>query len=144
MTKKSFSVITADWDQDKQALRGVREQVFINEQGVDKSLEWDDLDAHCLHLLAQDHNARPIGTARMSATGHIGRMAVLKDWRGQRVGSALLVHLIDIAGTQGLQEVRLHAQTAAEGFYEKHGFIAEGEVFMDANIPHRVMRRALP
>ena len=86
---------------------------------------------------------RPVGTGRMKPDGHIGRMAVLKDCRGQGIGSAILTALLDIARQQQWSEVYLHAQVAAIPFYVKHGFTANGEQFMDAGIPHQSMVRRL-
>jgi predicted GNAT family N-acyltransferase len=66
-------------------------------------------------------------------------MAVLKEYRGQGIGSALLVALLDYAGQKQYAGVHLHAQLTAIPFYEKHGFMVNGEQFMDAGIPHRTM-----
>ncbi|MBI2295265.1 MAG: GNAT family N-acetyltransferase [Betaproteobacteria bacterium] len=85
--------------------------------------------------------ATPVGTGRLLRDGRIGRMAVLKEWRGKGAGSALMDHLIGLARKMGFDEVRLHAQTHAAGFYAKHGFTAEGEEFMEAGIPHVAMSR---
>jgi predicted GNAT family N-acyltransferase len=70
-------------------------------------------------------------------------MAVLPDWRNQGVGAALLASAIDYAANLGWPEVKLSAQTHAIGFYEKAGFIVCSEVYLDAGIPHRDMRRVL-
>jgi len=133
----------ANWDESTSALRTIRETVFIHEQGVPVELEWDGLDQHCTHVLAWNERAEAIGTARMQANGTIGRMAVLKDWRGRGAGRALLVTLLDVAVKQGLTCVTLSAQTHAIGFYERAGFHAVGEPFMDAGIPHRKMVKEL-
>jgi predicted GNAT family N-acyltransferase len=68
-------------------------------------------------------------------------MAVLAAWRGKGVGRALMERLIAEAARQKLQPLLLHAQVQALGFYEKLGFAATGGVFMEAGIPHRLMRR---
>jgi len=121
----------------------VREQVFIVEQHVPDRLEWDGYDTHAVHLLARDKAGNPIGTARMLGNGHVGRMAVLPPWRGQGVGTALLKTIVATAKSVGMPQVRLDAQTHAIGFYEQHGFVAEGDEFMDAGIPHRHMTLSL-
>ena len=139
---KSFTVRIVNWQDDAPALRAIRETVFIHEQQVPVELEWDGLDADCLHVLAADSTGNPIGTARLLPDGHIGRMAVLKAWRGRGVGSALLRLLLDEASKRGLGQVVLNAQTYAAGFYAKFGFQAVGEEFMDAGIPH--VRMILP
>jgi len=128
---------------DFDALRSVREAVFVREQNVPRDLELDALDADCLHVLAEDADARPIGTARLTPDGRIGRMAVLPDWRGRHVGSSLLHALLRQAHAGGRSEVSLHAQVDAIDFYRRHGFIAEGERFEEAGIAHQSMRLRL-
>lgn len=130
-----------DWAEAEAAIRAIRETVFIVEQGVPKDLEWDGLDPTCAHVLAWNDLGEAVGTARMQANGTIGRMAVLKDWRGRGVGRALLHMLLDLAERQGLSRVTLSAQTHALSFYEQAGFHVVGEPFMDAGIPHRSMVR---
>jgi predicted GNAT family N-acyltransferase len=125
------------------AIRTIREAVFISEQRVPEALEWDGLDPLCTHALAWNNVGEAIGTARMRADGVIGRMAVLRNWRGCGVGQALLETLLHLAVKQGLQQVTLAAQIHAVGFYERAGFHVISEPFMDAGIPHRMMRRNL-
>jgi predicted GNAT family N-acyltransferase len=138
-----FRVRRAQWPRDEAALAWVRRRVFIEEQQVPEELEWDGLDGEATHLLAEDANGAPIGTARLLADGHIGRMAVMQPWRGRGVGRSLLETLMNTARERGLEAVFLHAQVEAIPFYERSGFVAEGDVFMDAGIPHRTMHRAL-
>ena len=134
------SVRAADWNVDRAALRAVREQVFVREQAVPIELEWDEFDPLCQHVVAEAAS-QVIGTGRLLPDGHIGRMAVLESWRGQGVGSALLEALLQIARNRGIGRVRLHAQSRAVTFYLRHGFVAEGEEFIEAGIPHRTMWR---
>lgn len=144
MTMKSdFTIQVATWTNDRRELRFVREQVFILEQQVPEELEWDGLDTHAVHLLARDQAGNPIGTVRMLGDGHVGRMAVLTRWRDRGVGSALLKTIIATAHSVGMERIFLDAQVQAIGFYERFGFVAEGEEFMDAGIPHRHMTLAL-
>ncbi len=133
----------ADWACDREILLGIRFAVFVEEQGVPPELEEDAHDPQALHLLAMDADGAAIGTARLLPDGHIGRMAVLRDWRGRGVGSALLRELLAAARRRGLNRVFLNAQCAAMPFYERAGFRAEGPVFDDAGIPHRRMGRML-
>lgn len=128
-----------DWQRDRPALRSIREAVFIQEQNVPAELEWDEFDARCLHLIAFDPDGSPIGTARLlpiGTVGTIGRMAVLKEWRARGVGRVLVHRLLDEAKKRGITQLVLHAQTHAVGFYEKFGFRAVSEEFMEAGIPH--------
>ena len=138
-----FQLLHTNWQESRAALGTVRYTVFIEEQRVPEALEWDGLDESCHHVLVTAAGNRPVGTGRMKPDGHIGRMAVLKDCRGQGIGSAILTALLDIARQQQWSDVYLYAQVAAIPFYEKHGFTANGEQFMDAGIPHRNMVRRL-
>jgi predicted GNAT family N-acyltransferase len=133
----------ADWVADRDALRAVRWKVFVEEQRVPEDEEWDEHDPRCRHVLAAAADGMPVGTGRLLPDGHIGRMAVLKEWRGGGIGSALMRRLLLLAREARHETVRLHAQTHAIGFYRKHGFVAEGEEFMEAGIPHFVMTRHL-
>jgi len=134
----------ADWASERETLLAIRFAVFVHEQGVPPELEEDAQDAEALHLLALSPDGQAIGTGRLlTADGHIGRMAVHRDWRGQGVGSALLHTLLTEAGRAGLRTVFLNAQCTAEPFYRRFGFQPEGEVFDDAGIPHRRMVRML-
>lgn len=134
-----FIIRQASWQQDHAALCELRRLVFIKEQGVPEALEWDGLDQEALHLLAEDARGKAIATARMLADGHIGRVAVLKPWRGMGVGRKLMQQLLILADQRGYSRLFLDAQIDAIGFYRKLGFTATGEIFMDAGIPHRHM-----
>ncbi|NOR40064.1 MAG: GNAT family N-acetyltransferase [Gammaproteobacteria bacterium] len=138
-----FHLIHTSWQDNKAALGAIRRTVFIEEQQVPEALEYDGLDEACQHVLVTDAEKRPVGCGRIKADGHIGRMAVLKDCRGQGIGSAILTALLDVARQQGgsMAMVYLHAQVAAISFYKKHGLTVNSEVFMDAGIPHRTMVR---
>jgi len=130
------------WGLDRPLLQQVRRQVFIVEQQVPEEEEWDEDDPVSLHVLAT-RNREPVGTGRLTPAGKIGRMAVLSEVRGRGVGSQVLHRLVGEALHRGLLELRLNAQVHAIPFYERHGFSAEGPVFMEAGIPHRSMRRVL-
>lgn len=139
MAPVSFVVRSASWTADRARLRAIRRAVFIEEQGVPEELEWDDIDAHCHHVLALAADGTEIGTGRLTPEGRIGRMAVLRDWRDRGVGSAILQDLLLQARLAGHATVRLHAQTHALAFYARYGFTATGAEFQEANIPHRAM-----
>lgn len=134
-----FHVTPADWRADFDALRVIRETVFVAEQRVRIEEEWDDADPHCAHVLARDAEGAPVGTARMEPSGKIGRMAVLPDWRRHGVGAAMLQTLLDLARSRRLTEVRCHAQVTAIEFYRRFGFEPVGERFMEAGIEHQLM-----
>lgn len=145
MKLEDFHLEPADWARasERDALRGIRLEVFVREQQVPESLEWDELDAHSAHLLARGPTGEAIGCARLTPHGKIGRVAVRQPWRGQGIGAALVRALVDRARAQGLTEVALDAQVNAIAFYEREGFTAYGDIFDDAGIPHRAMRRPL-
>ena len=87
-------------------------------------------------MLAVDPAGNAIGTARLLPDGKVGRMAVLREWRGKGVGRALLLRLVEEGKKQHLQQLALHAQVYADEFYRKFGFEIVGDKFMEAGIPH--------
>ena len=134
-----FTVHLVSWHDGEPLLRTIREKVFILEQGVPPELEWDGLDEICHHALVLSANGEAIGCGRITPHGHIGRVAVLPEWRRKSIGSAILELLVDYARAQQYEVVELNAQVQAIPLYQKFGFEAEGDEFMDANIPHRKM-----
>ena len=124
-------------------LRAVREAVFVREQNVPVEEEWDALDPQCVHVIARSDDGTPIGTGRLTPEHRIGRMAVLREWRGRGIGDAMLLALIDEAQQRGWREVSLNAQVSAIDFYARHGFQPHGERFWEAGIEHQAMRRRL-
>jgi predicted GNAT family N-acyltransferase len=141
--KPAWRVIPARWMERAAALTQVRRIVFVEEQGVPEELEWDGRDAACAHFLALDAAGMPIGCARLLPDGHIGRMAVLRAWRGQGIGAALLRTALAEAKKRGHPRARLSAQMTATGFYRKYGFKATGGEYLDAGIPHVDMEKKL-
>ena len=138
----AFQVQPVPWQARAAELQAVRRAVFVVEQHVPEEEEWDVNDALSQHVLALGDGV-PIGTGRLLPDGHIGRMAVLEPWRGRGVGRAMLALLLELARQAGFAEAVLHAQTHAMPFYEKHGFMVSGPQFMEAGIPHQVMRLRL-
>jgi predicted GNAT family N-acyltransferase len=140
---REVSVRILAWrEAEADALR-VREAVFVAEQGVPREIERDDWDPRCEHALAAEATGRIVGTGRLLPDGHIGRMAVLAECRGQGVGGQILAALVARAGERGMRRVVLNAQTHAAPFYARHGFVAFGAEFVEAGIPHVAMARAL-
>ena len=134
-----FTVHLISWHDGEPLLRAIRETVFIQEQAVPAELEWDGLDDSCHHALALSSKGEAIGCGRIAPDGHIGRVAVLPAWRRKHIGTGILEVLVDYARSQHYPQVDLNAQVQAIPLYQQFGFEAEGEVFMDANIPHRKM-----
>jgi predicted GNAT family N-acyltransferase len=119
----------------------IRIRVFVREQGVPKEIELDRDDRKATHLLARIQS-KPVGTARLvikNGRAKVGRMAVLKSYRGKGVGKALLKRAIASARQSGAKMIYLHAQVPVIGFYETMGFRCVGRVFKEAGIPHRKM-----
>ncbi|MEO7432608.1 MAG: GNAT family N-acetyltransferase [Dokdonella sp.] len=143
MIPDDFTIEPASWEQDLADLRAVRETVFLVEQSIPPEMEWDALDARSRHVIARDHDGRPIGTGRLTPDHGIGRMAVLANWRGKGVGEAIMRVLLEQARLLGYPAIELHAQTHALPFYEKLGFEPFGEEFLECAIPHRMMRRTV-
>jgi predicted GNAT family N-acyltransferase len=127
--------VRAGWDADRQVLERIRREVFVREQGIPESEEWDGEDAASVHVLAT-LNREPVGTGRLNPAGKIGRIAVMSGTRGRGIGTRILRCLILEARRHGIREPYLHAQVQAVPFYERLGFSREGEVFDEAGIPH--------
>jgi len=137
---EAIRIELGDWTAMRVHAEPVRHAVFVDEQEVPPEIELDQFDPICVHALAFDREGRVLGTGRLLPDGHIGRMAVLRQARGTGVGSALLRALTQAARGRGDREVALSAQTHAIPFYERFGFVAEGEQYDDAGIAHRMMR----
>lgn len=140
-------VSTGGWDELGAEARAVREEVFVQEQGIAPADEWDEADAGALHAVARNRLGMALATGRLlphaPGVAKIGRMAVRPALRGGGAGLAVLEALTQAARARGERELRLHAQTAAAGFYARAGFVADGPDFDEVGIPHRAMRRAL-
>jgi predicted GNAT family N-acyltransferase len=143
MATPPFLIRLCDWDQARADASRIRELVFVQEQGVPLALEMDDQDAACDHALAYAADGSAAGTGRLLPDGHIGRMAVLKPWRGKGAGALLLQALVERARQRGHASVRLNAQVGATGFYQRNGFEVSGPGFMEAGIAHVPMQRVL-
>lgn len=126
----------------REQLTAIRETVFVQEQHVPPELEMDEHDQQAQHVLAYV-DERPVATGRILSDGHIGRIAVLKAYRGQGIGAAVVRRLMTYARQQAWQRVYLGSQLHAEAFYQALGFQRYGEVFMDAGIKHCWMEAKL-
>ncbi|MEI7444075.1 MAG: GNAT family N-acetyltransferase [Burkholderiales bacterium] len=135
-------LVTGDWAALRADASPVRIAVFVDEQRFPLDEEFDAHDAASLHAVAYD-GTRPVATGRLLPDARIGRMAVLPAHRGGGVGGRLLERLVCCAAERGDREVTLSSQVRAIGFYERHGFVAEGPEYDDTGVPHRTMRRRL-
>ncbi|MEA3286605.1 MAG: GNAT family N-acetyltransferase [Candidatus Marinimicrobia bacterium] len=119
--------------------RRIRQVVFVEEQQVSPDIEYDKYEDTSTHILAEI-NGEAVGTARWRKTEQgfkLERFAVLADARGRGVGEALVSFILARIDPQA--SIYLNSQVSAIGFYSRSGFQAEGEVFYEANIPHRKM-----
>jgi len=132
----TYRIALGDWSAQRVDAQAVRHDVFIIEQNIPVELEWDEMDAVSLHAIAYDESGQAIGTGRLLPDGYIGRMAVQMIHRKAGIGGAILTALMQEAKMRGQNEVMLNAQIQVQGFYERFGFVGEGDEFMDAGIPH--------
>ncbi len=134
-----------DWNTLQTGAARVRRAVFIEEQGIPESEEWDADDATAVHALVSNLAGLPLATGRLIHLGlpagqaKVGRLAVLRSSRGTGLGERVLSALMAEARRRELHQVSLHAQLSARAFYEKSGFVAEGPVFDEVGIPHQRM-----
>ncbi|MDF9825097.1 putative GNAT family N-acyltransferase [Breznakia sp. PF5-3] len=127
------------------SLMEIRIKVFVKEQCVDPLIELDEEDKTCNQYLVYSDN-KPIATCRVirhGTTWHVGRVAVLKEFRNKHCGSFMLKEIEKIAHQEQAEKLVLGAQTVAIPFYEKNGFIAYGDIYLDADIEHRMMEKIL-
>jgi len=130
------------WKKARGHAAPIRFTVFVEEQGVPIDIELDGQDVLSVHAIVFDEE-KPVATGRLLPDGHIGRMAVLKDWRRRGIGALMLQSLMERAKERGYPEVALSAQVQAVPFYRAHGFVAEGEEYLEAGIKHQAMKRRL-
>jgi predicted GNAT family N-acyltransferase len=140
MSRPNPTIEAAAWAEHGREIQAVRHAVFTLEQSVPANLDFDGADPDSCHALALSDDV-PVATGRIQADGHIGRVAVLKEWRGRGIGTALVEFLSKEANHQGLDRVCLNSQMSAVAFYEKLSFQREGDTFMEAGIEHIRMVR---
>lgn len=138
-----FQILSGNWAQFEQAAKLIREQVFIQEQHIAPEDEWDAEDAVSLHFIVYDQEAQPIATARLMNSNSIGRVAVLKAYRGKGIGKLLMEAVISQARIERRDFLKLSSQGHAISFYAGLGFAAEGEEYLDCGIAHIDMRMKL-
>lgn len=144
---EKLEVLIKAWKEAELDAFLVRQEVFIQEQGVPAELELDAFDPSAAHALAYLDD-QCIATGRLinlaGDQAQIGRMAVLASSRGKGIGKQILEKLVNLAHSQGIKSIILHSQITAIPFYEKLGFQAQGDIYEEAGIPHRNMILILP
>ncbi len=131
-----------DYNEFFDHIRNIRDDVFCKEQGIPQDIEFDGFDSLAIHSIVFDEDIE-IGTGRMLSDGHIGRIAVRKQYRGKGIGKMIMQSLIDEAINMKFQEVWLSSQYHVKGFYKKLGFIEIGDIYQEADIDHIKMKKKL-
>ena len=140
--KNNLKIEIVKWIDGYVPLTMIREKVFIEEQKVTPQLEWDGIDEKAIHFLVYK-DEKAIGCARaLVIENHmqLGRMAILKEYRGEGIGSNLIEKAITTAKLNQLSLIDISAQCHAIDFYKKFGFKVISDIYLDAEIPHRDMR----
>lgn len=124
--------------------KAIRQKVFIDEQGFCN--EFDDIDQIAMHLVMFSDEERPIATCRIFWDDTmkmyiLGRLAVLQEYRGKRIGSMMVQEGERIIQNKGGRRMALHAQCKAKAFYHKIGFIEFGSIDTDEGCPHIWMKK---
>ncbi len=138
----NIQLIICNYEENQKDICRIRFEVFVDEQNVPEDLEIDGLDDEAKHVLAYiDDEA--IGTGRILSDGHIGRVAVLKKYRGLGIGNSVMRELIKWAQQNKLEQLWLSSQWHAHSFYIDLGFVCEGDIYEEAGIDHIKMYRTL-
>ena len=133
---QGLNIQQADWAVVEQEARRIRTAVFIEEQSIAVEDEWDDQDAIALHFIVYDAQQQAIATARLLSNHSVGRVAVLKAYRGHGIGRILMQQIIAQAKIEQRPRLKLSAQVHAIHFYESLGFTVQGSEYLDCGIPH--------
>ncbi len=121
----------------------IREAVFVKEQGFHH--EFDEIDDTALHVVVFADGV-PAATGRLyqdDAGWHIGRVAVIQQFRGQNLGALVVEALENAAKRNRAGKITLSAQVRVQGFYEKQGYTGFGEIYLDEFCPHIAMEKQL-
>lgn len=130
-----YQVKQGNWDQLQQDAKLIRTLVFIQEQGIAEADEWDEQDAISQHFVIYDQD-QPIATARLLQNNSVGRVAVLKAYRGQGLGQMIMLDIIAYARQQGRAFLHLSSQVHAMSFYQQLGFVVQGDEYDECGILH--------
>ncbi len=143
-------MITSKWFIGSQGIDDahyIRRKVFIEEQGVSEEVELDGTDEFAMHVVLY-YMEKPVATGRVLKMSDakdeivVGRVAVLKEYRGKHLGDLAVRLLIRRAFDAGFTKQVIHSQLSAKSFYEKLGFVAVGGEYEEAGIPHINMERS--
>ncbi|MBI5972065.1 GNAT family N-acetyltransferase [Staphylococcus caledonicus] len=124
----------------------IREEVFVKEQGVPLENELDSYEENSIHIIGYDNYHNPFACARFRPYedgAKVERVAILKTHRQGGYGQSLMLEIEKFAKDKGYQKLILNAQVQAQGFYTKLGYTPTGEVFLEENIKHIKMFKAI-
>ncbi|MDE9540109.1 GNAT family N-acetyltransferase [Xenorhabdus bovienii] len=120
----------------------IRKQVFTDEQGFDAEIDIDEYDDIALHVLIFD-GEKPIGVLRAVPMDNnmlkVGRVAVLKAYRGKGIGRKVMEFIEDYGRKNGIVAIGLSSQCHAQPFYESLGYQARGEIYLEEGAEHIFM-----
>ncbi|MBN2788655.1 MAG: GNAT family N-acetyltransferase [Candidatus Delongbacteria bacterium] len=133
-------IIQAKYEDYKESIINVRHTVFVIGQNVPAEIEIDGKDPDCFHVLILKDN-KAIATGRMEKDGHIGRIAVLEEFRGLHYGQKIMKKLEEIAVENNIKRVYLGSQVHAMGFYSVLGYEPYGDFYFEAGIEHKKMEK---
>lgn len=139
----NYEIKTASGLENLPDAANIRKTVFVEEQGFHN--EFDDTDKTAVHALLFC-DGKPAATGRLYCENgcfHIGRVAVLKEYRRKSLGSMIITALEAEAKKLGAMQITLSAQTRAQGFYQKLGYIPSDDIHMDEFCPHITMTKKI-
>ncbi len=126
-----------------QDIISIRTAVFIDEQGFKN--EFDEIDNTCNHIVLYDNN-KPVAVCRYFRDDniyHIGRVAIIKDYRGKHLGNDILQIAENEIKKEGGKTIKVSAQVRVKTFYAKNGFKEKGNVYLDEFCEHINMEKIL-
>ena len=138
----NIQLITCNYKDNENEICTIRFEVFVAEQRVPKDLEIDGLDDKAKHVVAYIDGIA-VGTGRILNDGHIGRVAVQKQYRSLGIGKSIMQELIKTAQEDKVKTLWLSSQSHASGFYLDLGFECIGKKFKEAGIDHIKMIKKL-
>jgi predicted GNAT family N-acyltransferase len=141
--KDSLVIRCVDFDTAKNDISYIRNKVFVEELNIPKELEWDNQDTTAHHYILSFEQHKILAYARLLPSGKLGRVAVLKQYRNQGLGSMLVLAICKKASKLGIKTINLSSQVSAVDFYTQLGFQISGDVFTEAGIKHRSMHKTL-
>ena len=139
---KMIIILETDYSDHREIIKLIRNEVFVKGQNVPESIEIDGKDDDCKHVILIV-DGMPAGTGRIEKDGHIGRVAVLEEFRGNNYGTGIMEKLEETALKEGLDQVYLNSQKHAIQFYKKLGYRTVGEYFTEAGILHKKMIKGI-